>query len=85
MQHLELDPLEKYQFERKHLIDWQTSKCVVCKMLLKTDQLWYNVLDDFFIKYEKEFLKNVYSDFEIAESPQICSLQNYYVVYQKSV
>ena len=91
MQHLELDLLEKYQFERKLMIDWQTSKCVVCKMLLKIDPLQYNVLNsemsygDFFIGYENFFLKNMYSDFEIAESPEICSLQNYYVVYQKSV
>ena len=40
---------------------------------------------DLFIRYEHIFLRNIYSDFEIAESPQICMLQNYYVVYQKFI
>ena len=40
---------------------------------------------DFFIRHEHRFLRNVYIDSEIAESPQICTLQNYYVVYQKFI
>ena len=60
-------------------------------MLLKIDLLGYDVLNskmsdgDFFIRYEHKFLRNIYSDFEIAELPQICTLQNYYVVYQKFI
>ena len=42
-QHLELDLSGKKQYERKHPIDWQTNKCVICKMLLKTDPLGYDV------------------------------------------
>ena len=30
-------------------------------------------------------MRNIYSDSDIPESPQICTLQNYYVVYQKFV
>ena len=90
-QHLELDLLEKNQYERKHPIDWQTNKCVTCKMLLKIDPLGYDVpnfemsYSDFFIRYEDKFLRNIYSDSEIAESPQNFTLQNYYVVYQKFI
>ena len=40
---------------------------------------------DFFIRYEHKFLRNINSDSEIAESPQICALQNYYVVQQKFI
>ena len=40
---------------------------------------------DFFIRHEHRFLRNVYIDSEIAESPQICTLQNYYVAYQKFI
>ena len=60
-------------------------------MLLKIDPLGYDVPNsqmsygDFFIRYEHKFLRNIYSDSEIAESPQICTLQNYYVVYQKFI
>ena len=40
---------------------------------------------DFFIRYEHKFLRNIYSDSKIAESPEMCTLQNYYVVYQKII
>ena len=60
-------------------------------MLLKIDPLGCNVpnsemsYSDFFIRYEHKCLRNIYSDSEIVESPQICTLQNYYVVYQKFI
>ena len=60
-------------------------------MLLKIDPLGYDVPNskmsygDFFIRYKHKFLRNIYSDSEIAELPQICTLQNYYVVYQKFI
>ena len=60
-------------------------------MLLKTDPLGYDVPNsemsygDFFIRYEHKFLRNINSDSEFAESPQICTLQNYYVVHQKFI
>ena len=60
-------------------------------MSLKTDPLGCDVPNsemsygNFFIRYEHKFLRNVYSDSEIAESPQICTLQNHYVAYQKFI
>ena len=60
-------------------------------MLLKIDPLGYDVLNyemsygDFFIRLEHKFFRNIYSYSEIAESPQICTLQNYFVVYQKFI
>lgn len=33
--------------------------------------------------YEHKFLGNIYTDINIAQSPQICTLKNYYDVYQK--
>ena len=57
-QHLELDLLEKNQYERKHMIDWRTNKFVICKMLLKIDLHGYDVPNSemsyghFFIRYE---------------------------------
>ena len=54
--------------------------------MLKTDLLGYDVpnsemsYSDIFVRYEHKFLRNIYSDSEIAKSPQIYTLQNYYVV-----
>ena len=42
-QYLELDLAVKNKFERKNPIDWQKSKCVICKMLLKINPLGYDV------------------------------------------
>ena len=55
-------------------------------MLWKIDLLGYNVPNyeisygDFIIRYEHKFLRNIYSDSEVEESPQICVIPNYYVV-----
>ena len=67
------------------------NKCVICKLGLKIDPLGYDVLNsemssaEFFIRYGHKFLRNIYSDPEIAELSQICTLQNYYIVYQKFI
>ena len=63
----------------------------ICKMLLKFGPLGCNLPNsemfycDFFIRYEHKFLRNIYSDSETTESPQIFALQNYYVVYPKFI
>ena len=60
-------------------------------MLLKIDLLGYDVPNsemsygNFFIRYKHKFLRNIYSDFEITESPQICTLQIQYILYQKFI
>ena len=59
--------------------------------MLKIHPLGYNEPNsemsygDFFIIYEHKFLRNIHSDSEIAELQQICTLQNYYVVYQQFI
>ena len=40
---------------------------------------------DFFIRFEHKFLRNIYSDEEIEQSPQFCTLENYYETYQKFI
>ena len=40
---------------------------------------------DFFIRLERKFLRNICSNTEIAESPQICTLEKYYETYKKFV
>ena len=34
---------KKNQYETKHPIDWQTNKCVICKMSSKIDPLGYDI------------------------------------------
>ena len=40
---------------------------------------------DFFIRFEYKFLRNIYSDKETQQSPQICTLEKYYETYQKFI
>ena len=60
-------------------------------MLIKIDQLGYDVPNtemshgDFFVRFEHKFLRNMYLDEEIKQSPQICNLQSYYETFQKFI
>ena len=36
---------------------------------------------DFFIRFEHKFLRNIYSNEEIKQLPQICTLEKYYKIY----
>ena len=89
-QNLEIDLKMKNQFERENPINWQTDKCFRCKCLVKIDPLGSPVPNhsmsygDFFIRYEHKFLRNIYSNKEIADSLQICTLEKYYETYQNS-
>ena len=40
---------------------------------------------DFFIRFERKFLRNIYSYDELAQSEHICSLENYYTAYKKFI
>ena len=40
---------------------------------------------DFFIRFEHKFLRNIYSDEEIQQSPQIYTLEKHYEKYQKFI
>ena len=91
-QNLEINLKIKNQFERENPINWQTDKCVGCKSLLKIEPLGPHVPNhlmshcDFFIRHKHKFLRNIYSNKEIAESPQMCTLiVNYYETCQKFV
>ena len=62
-----------------------------CKCLLKIDPLGPHAPNNsmyygnFFIRYEHKSLRNIYSDKEIAESPQVFTLEKHYEAYQKFV
>ena len=90
-QYLEIDILIKNQYERKDPIDWENDKCVICKMPLKIDPTNHKTSNnemtygDFFIRFEYKFLRNIYSYDELAQSEDICSLENYYTAYKKFI
>ena len=60
-------------------------------MLLKIETTNHNTPNpkmsyhDFSIRFEHKFLVNVYSDEEIQQSPQICTLEKYYETCQKFI
>ena len=81
----------KNKYEKKNPINWQEDKCVICKMLLKIEATNRNTpnlkmpYSDFFIRFEHKFLRNIYSDEELQQSPQIRTLEKYYETYQKFI
>ena len=60
-------------------------------MLLKIEATNHNTSNpkmsyhDFFIRFEYKFLRNVFSDDEIQQSPQICTIEKYYETCQKFI
>ena len=81
--------MKKSQYERKNPIDWKNYKCGMCKLLLKIDPIGYDVLNSEMsygdLRYEHKFVRNIYLNVEIIQSPQICTLKNYYEDYQKFI
>ena len=72
---------------KKNLINWYEDKWVICKMLLKIEVTNHNTPNpkmfygDFFIRFKHRFFRNIYSDEEIQQSPQIFTLEKYYETY----
>ena len=88
---LELDLLIEHKYKKKNPINWREDKCVICKLPLKIEATNHNTPNpkmsygDFFIRFEHKFLRNIYSDEEIQQSPQIYTLEKHYEKYQKFI
>ena len=60
-------------------------------MLLKIEATNHNTPNpkmsygDFFIRFEHKCFRNIYSDEDIQQSPQICTFEKYYETYQKFI
>ena len=76
---------------KKNPFNWQEDKCVICKMPLKIKATNHNTPNpkmscgDFYIGFEHKFSRNIYSDEETQQSPQICTLEKYYEAYQNFI
>ena len=90
-QNLKINLRIKNQFERKNPINWQADKYPAFKLFLKIVPLIPHIPNHsmsygyFFIRYEHKILRNIYSNKEIADSPQIFTLEKYYETYKKFV
>ena len=87
-QHLEIDLLRKNKYEKEHPILWGKYKCLTCNFPLKTDPVGPDVPNNnmsygnFFIRYEHMFLRNIYSQEQLASSLQIKTLKDYYLTFK---
>ena len=76
-------------YEQKNPINWKKDKCVICKILLKTELTNYETPDDerthgdFVIRFEHKFIRRIYTNEQIKQSVDLESLENYYKTYQK--
>ena len=90
-QYLEIDILVNNQHERKNAIDQNKYNCVICKIPLKIDLTTHQPpndemsYEDFFIRYDHNFFRNIHSAEELKESTQINTLESYYKLYQKLI
>ena len=88
-QFVELSSFSKMMYEKKNLINWRSDKCVICNMLLRVEPTSYLTIDeemandDFIIRYEHKFIRNIYTLEQIKESHHLKTIENYYEIYQK--
>ena len=79
------------RYEAKNKIDWKKNKCVICKFPVKLEPTNYLTADclmtfeDFIIRYEHKFLRNIYTAEQISQSDHIANLQNYYEVFKEYI
>ena len=79
----------KNMYEANSPIKWETDLCSLCKFPLKIEPLGPHVQNtkmsygDFYIRDEHKFLRNIFSKEQLATSPEISTLENYYITYQK--
>ena len=89
---MQINPFDKFRYERNFRIDWQSDKCVICKFQLKVEPTNYQTPDDddmafgnFIIRYKHRFFRNIYTKEQINYSPDIKDLQSYYETFQKFI
>ena len=77
------NPIKKLRYEAKSLINWEKYKCVICKFPMKLettnskttdDEL---IFEDFVIRYEHKFLRNIYNEEQIKDSYHSKDLESY--------
>ena len=75
----------KNMYEANSPIKWETDLCSLCKFPLKIEPLGPHVQNtkmsygDFYIRDEHKFLRNIFSKEQLATSPEISTLENYYI------
>ena len=88
---MQINPFDKFRYEKCFPIDWQNDKCVICEFPLKVEPNNYQTPDDemtfgdFIIRYENKFLRNIYTKEETNYSYDIKDLQSYYEIFQKFI
>ena len=87
----EIKPITKLSFESDNKIDWQKDKCVICKFPMRlepTNSQTSNsamTYEDFVIRFEYTFLRNIFSEEQLYSAEQIKTSQNYYEFFQKYI
>ena len=79
-----MNPIKKLRYEKQNPVNWKTDKCVICQFPLKVEPTNFKTADDemsfgdFVIRYEHEFLRNIYTNEQIKDSYYLNDLESYY-------
>ena len=88
-QNVELSNEVKNICKASNPIEWKRDLRSLCKFPLKIELLGPHVQNtkmsyvDYYIRYEHKFLRNIFSNKQLATSPEISTLENYCITYQK--
>ena len=87
----ELNSREKMIYKQQNPLDFHNNKCVICKMPIRISPTNAKTLDpdmtydDFIIRYEYKFLRNIYTQKQLEWSEDLVSLDAFYEVFQKFI
>lgn len=85
-QHLNIDLCRKIAYEVKNLINLGKYKCYICIFPIQINAKGLHVpkpqmnYTDFYVRFQHNFLRNIYSREELASSIHLSTLENYYKI-----
>ena len=81
--------LKKMKYEMENKVDWQKAKCTICKFPLKLNITQFNnpkmTFGDYIYRFEYKFLRNIFSEEQLASAEQIRTLENYYNFFEEFI
>ena len=70
-------------------VDWKKSKFTICKFPLKLNITKFNnpemTFGDYIIRFEYKFLRNIFSEEQLALAEKIRTLENYYIFFEEFI
>ena len=82
---------QKFRYESKNPMNWGKDKFVICKFPMKLKPTNFKTTDDemafgdLLFRYERKFLRNIYTDEQIKDSNHLKNLESYQEIVEEYI